>query len=103
MSLVFGSQTRTAPARRSPFEIRMDILKVTAEGCTRPTHIMYKSNTSWAVLKKHLESLTASGFLLETGENLRLEYSVTSKGLTVFREYANLVEATQAYRAEARA
>ncbi|HVB95432.1 MAG TPA: winged helix-turn-helix domain-containing protein [Nitrososphaerales archaeon] len=93
MSQVLSAQTRFSP-RRSAFEIRMDILKVVAEGSVKPTHIMYRSNTSWIVLHKNLESLLASGFMQQSGECSRTEYGITETGKRVLHDYVDLVEKT---------
>ena len=69
----------------------MDILRVAANGCTTPTTIMYKSNTSWIVLKKNLASLICSGFMVESNDGLRSAYAVTAKGSAVLRDYLNIV------------
>jgi predicted transcriptional regulator len=90
MSQALSSQTRLA-ARRSAFEVMMDVLKVAAEGATKPTHIMYRSNTSWVVLKKHLDSLSASGLIFKNGEGPRAEFTITEKGRAVLHDYMNLV------------
>jgi predicted transcriptional regulator len=87
-------QERPATGRRSAFEVRMDILKVASEGCAKPTHIMYRSNTSWIVLQKNLEALTSSGFIRESGVGSKSEYAITESGLAVLRDYANLVTRT---------
>ena len=89
------SDKRRPVARRSPFEIRMDVLSVVTSGCTKPTQIMYRSNTSWVVLQKNLEMLTASGFLKQRVENSRTEYVATEKGFDVVRDYNNLIYATR--------
>jgi predicted transcriptional regulator len=89
------SDKRRSPSRRSPFEIRMDVLSVVTSGCTKPTQIMYRSNTSWVVLQKNLETLTASGFLKQRVENSRTEYVATEKGFDVVRDYNNLIYATK--------
>ncbi|HEV2389270.1 MAG TPA: winged helix-turn-helix domain-containing protein [Nitrososphaerales archaeon] len=89
MAQVLGAQSRPA-ARRSAFEIRMDILRVSAEGSARPTHIMYRSNTSWVVLQKNLEALLASGFMQQSGDSTRTEYTITEKGRDVLRDYLRL-------------
>jgi len=89
-------EKRHSVPRRSPFETRMDVLTVVTTGCTRPTQIMYKSNTSWIVLQKILESLTASGLLRQRVERSRTEYVATDKGIDVAREYLDLVRATNA-------
>ena len=70
----------------------MDALKVIAAGPVRRTHIMYRSNTSWIILRANLDDLTASGFIRETGQEPRLEYSITDRGMHVLRDYIELVE-----------
>jgi predicted transcriptional regulator len=90
-----SSQTRFV-ARRSAFEIMMDILRVSGEGSVKPTHIMYRSNTSWIVLQKNLESLLASGFMRQNGEGPRVEYVITERGREVLRDYVSLVDRTAA-------
>ncbi len=57
---------------------------------------MYRSNTSWIVLQKILESLTASGLLRQRVERSRTEYVSTDQGFDVAREYLDLVRATKA-------
>jgi predicted transcriptional regulator len=88
-------QTKVA-SRRSPFEIMMDILRVTREGSVKPTHIMYQSNTSWIVLQKNLESLISLGFLQQNGVGPRTGYAITAKGMEVLRDYASLLDRTTA-------
>jgi predicted transcriptional regulator len=88
-----GSQTKPS-ARRSAFETMMDVLKVTSEGPVKPTHIMYRSNTSWVILQKNLESLISLGFVGQKGEGSRTEYTVTTKGTEVLRDYASLLGRT---------
>jgi predicted transcriptional regulator len=87
---VLTSQTRLA-ARRSAFEVMMDILKVSTEGASKPTHIMYRSNTSWVVLNKHLDFLCASGLIIKNGEGSGAEFGITEKGRSVLHDYTNLV------------
>ena len=78
-------------SRRSAFEIRMDILRAVGSGGSKPTHIMYSSNTSWAVLQRNLESLLTGGFVLKCGEPSRTEYEITAKGTKVLHEYDRVV------------
>jgi predicted transcriptional regulator len=80
----------------------MDVLKVAAAGSTKPTHIMYKSNTSWIVLQRNLESLVASGFMRQSGEGTRLEYAITERGLAVLHDYTRLVDRTSGSAVEVR-
>ena len=99
MSQVLSSQTRLV-ARRSAFEVRMSILKVAAAGSTKPTHIMYRSNTSWIVLKKNLDALLESGFMIQNGEGARVEYVITEKGIEVLQDYAKLIDRAGAHPIE---
>jgi predicted transcriptional regulator len=89
MALVFDS--KQVAARRSAFEVRMDILKATAGGWVKPTHLMYRSNTSWLILQRHLDALQSAGYVQKTGENPRTEYAITERGLAVVRDYVDLV------------
>ena len=86
------SLARQPSVRRSALEIRMDILRVTAEGCTKPTQIMYRSNTSWVIVKKTLESLVASGHMKEHSDHSRTTYTITDTGMAVVRDYRELVK-----------
>lgn len=74
----------------------MEVLIVVTTGCTRPTQIMYRSNTSWIVLQKILESLTTSGLLRQHVERSRTEYVATDRGFDVARDYLDLIHATKA-------
>ena len=72
----------------------MDVRRGATAGCTKPTQIMYRSNTSWTVLQKILESLIASGFMRQSVYHSRTAYAVTDRGLAVLRDYLNLVYLT---------
>ena len=87
---------RHTAVRRSAFEVRMDVLKVTAAGWTKPTQIMYRSNTSWIVLQGNLESLIASGFMKQSIDHSRTAYAITESGGAVLRDYLNLVDLARA-------
>lgn len=103
MAQVLSSQSAAASTRRSAFEIRMDILRVAAAGSAKPTHIMYRSNTSWMVMQKNLEALIASGFIEESNGSSRIEYAITQRGRDVLRDYVSLVDRTAAYPREVHA
>ncbi len=81
----------------------MDILRVAAEGSTKPTHLMYRSNTSWIVLQRNLESLVVAGFMRQNGESSRVEYAITEKGREVLQDYLSLLDRTGSEHAEIRA
>ena len=45
-------------------EVKIDILQAIADGSGRPTHIMYRSNLSWAVLRGVINVLELQGLVL---------------------------------------
>ncbi len=82
--------------RRSVLETRCDILKAIRDepgSVSIPTHIMYRSNTSWTVLREHLVNLEALG-LLKIGRQLAQEerrvYSLTDRGVACLSSYVDL-------------
>jgi len=77
-------------ARRSQFEIYLDILKAVAEGKKKPTHIMYRANLSWTRLKKYLDFLIAQGLLQETVNESATIFSLTQKGKDVIGYYKRI-------------
>jgi predicted transcriptional regulator len=90
-------------ARRSAFEVRMDILKAVADGPAKPTHVMYRSNTSWMILQRNFAALLAAGFIKEEGEDTRVEYVITERGAAVLHDYLDLVRKATAGPTEVRA
>jgi len=74
----------------------MDILNAVTAGVTKPTQIMYRSNTSWTVLQDCLESLTQCGFLRRAEEHSRTEYTATDRGFAVVHDYLRLLDVTRA-------
>jgi len=67
-------------ARRSQFEIYIDILKAVAEGKRKPTHIMYRANVTWKRLKKHVNFLVVHGLLVEEQDGGTKTLLLTSSG-----------------------
>ncbi|OYT49260.1 hypothetical protein B6U79_02200 [Candidatus Bathyarchaeota archaeon ex4484_231] len=78
-------------ARRSRFEIYIDILNAVREGRQKPTRIMYRANLTWTRLKKHLEFLIEQDFLVEKKINGSSRYFLTVRGKEVL-EYHRRVE-----------
>ena len=77
--------------RRSKMEMHLDILKILAQkGPLKLTHIMYKSNVNFSVLKEYLDFLIKQELIEEkTLRKERIAYAVTHRGLAVlgyFRE-----------------
>lgn len=71
-------------------EVKIDILQAIAEGAGRPTHIMYKSNLSWAVMRNFIKMLEEQGLVISTVVEGRKNYILTPKGNRVLETYANV-------------
>jgi predicted transcriptional regulator len=79
-----------AGPRRSKMEVKIDILQAIAEGAGRPTHIMYRSNLSWAVMRNFIRALEEQGLVSASDVEGRKNYVLTSKGIRVLETYANV-------------
>ncbi|HYB05081.1 MAG TPA: winged helix-turn-helix domain-containing protein [Nitrososphaerales archaeon] len=79
-------------------EVKIDILQAIAEGAGRPTHIMYRSNLSWAVMRNFIKVLEEQGLVSSNVVEGRKNYILTQKGTRVLETYSNVrkqLESTQ--------
>ena len=87
-------------ARRSRFEIYVDILNEIMGGVDKPTKIMYGANLSYKPLKEILHSMLDQGLITENAgsskdKRTKVTYELTTKGVNVVRYYSkakNLIE-----------
>jgi predicted transcriptional regulator len=79
-----------AGPRRSKMEVKIDILQAISEGAGRPTHIMYRSNLSWAVMRNFIKALEDQGLVSSSDVEGRKNYILTQKGTRVLDTYANV-------------
>ncbi len=71
-------------------EVKIDILQAIAEGAGRPTHIMYRSNLSWAVMRNFIKILEEQGLVSSNVVEGRKNYVLTQKGTRVLETYSNV-------------
>ncbi len=87
--------------RRSKLEMYIDVLKVLARhGPLKLTHIMYKANVNFAVLKQHLDFLVRQGLVEEQTvrkkrNKTRIVYAITERGRTVLKYFGEVNRALQ--------
>ena len=74
--------------RRSDIEISADILKVALHGAKK-SHIVYRANLNFEVVKKYLERLSESGLINFPSINNRI-FKTTPKGREYINRYENL-------------
>ena len=73
--------------RRNDLDICADILKVSKAGAKK-THIVYRANLNFKIVKKYLSRLMENDFL-NHGSNTGI-YVTTSKGSDFLEQYARL-------------
>ena len=83
-------------ARRSELEIKMDVLRVVADGIEKPTQVMYKANLSWIALQTNVKALLTTGFLREEELGSRKRYEVTPRGIELLQNYQKVVDTMNA-------
>jgi predicted transcriptional regulator len=71
-------------------EVKIDILQAISEGAGRPTHIMYRSNLSWAVMRNFIKGLEEQNLVISTVVEGRKNFILTPKGIRVLNTYANV-------------
>ena len=74
--------------KRTYLEIIEDILKVigSRNGKAKPTHILYKSNLSYQMMREYLDRLIEKGFVIQKSDNGKT-YFLTNKGYKFIQEY----------------
>ncbi len=71
-------------------EVKIDILQAIADGSGRPTHIMYRSNLSWAVMRGVMKVLEFQGLVISNEIEGRRSYILTDKGSRVLSTYRSV-------------
>ena len=72
--------------KRNSFDISADILRISQSGAKK-THLVYKANLNFKIVKKYLNSLIING-LLEYNGNW---YHITDKGSKFLEKYDALI------------
>jgi len=68
----------------------MAIMLSAATSAERKTHIMYKANLNYAVVKECLESLIAAGLIEEAQSGGAAVYKTTPKGMDFLSDFKAL-------------
>lgn len=86
--------------KRNRLEIVRDILMVVKQrqGGAKPTHILYKSNLSYAMMEEYLAELLQKGFIAqEQREKGHRAYVITTKGLKYLEQYRLIAEFSDSF------
>ena len=76
--------------RRSRMETCCEIMKVVAAGAQKPTHIMYRANLSWSVMRHYIRHLEDKGIIESTVVEGRRVYQLTNKGFALLNKYLSI-------------
>jgi len=80
---------RSRNANRGRIEIIGDILEVCLDGVTRRTHIMYRGNLSYLMLKEYTEELIRKSLIEEKNSG---SFITTEKGRAFLKHYERIRE-----------
>lgn len=89
-----------APAKkRNRLEVIRDILTVIKQknGTIKPTHILYKSNLSYAMMEEYLQELLDKEFITEGTKAGHKSYSITEKGNEYLDKYRLIAEFSESF------
>ncbi|MDG6994560.1 MAG: hypothetical protein JRN52_01445 [Nitrososphaerota archaeon] len=78
--------------RRSRLETCCEILSAIAAGASKPTHVMYKANLSWGVMRVYMEILIQRELVDEVREENRIAYRLTNRGYELMNQYMQIRE-----------
>jgi predicted transcriptional regulator len=92
--------------KRTRLEVIKDILEVikSRNGKIKPTHILYKSNLSYAMMESYLAELKEKGFIIELDATSprrkngnSKSYKITDKGLEYLNKYSLVSNFTESF------
>lgn len=88
--------------KRNRLEIIRDILEVirNKSGRIKPTHILYKSNLSHAMMEEYLKELHEKELIKEQKTSTSRTYFITEKGLKYLNQYALISDFTSSFGLE---
>jgi len=78
-------------AKRSRFELYLEVLRAINRGINKPTNIMYKCNLSWINCRSILKTLIEQELITVTknGNSNRRTYGITEKGRALLEYFSN--------------
>ncbi|MDH2900553.1 MAG: winged helix-turn-helix domain-containing protein [archaeon] len=82
-----GQKMSSEKDRRSKMEMYLDILRAIGSGAEKPTHVMYKANLSWVVMRGFLENLKAQGLVEEALVEGRSSLHLSNRGFELLNQF----------------
>ncbi len=82
-----GQRMSSEKDRRSKMEMYLDILRAIGSGAEKPTHVMYKANLSWVVMRGFLENLKSQGLVEESVVEGRSSLHLSNRGFELLNQF----------------
>ena len=82
-----GQKMSSEKDRRSKMEMYLDILRAIGSGAEKPTHVMYKANLSWVVMRGFLENLKSQALVEESVIDGRSTLHLTNRGFELLNQF----------------
>lgn len=89
---ISGKRLSSEKDRRSKMEMYLDILRAIGSGAEKPTHVMYKANLSWVVMRGFLENLKAQGLVEESLVDGRSALHLSNRGFELLNQFMQVRE-----------
>jgi len=83
----------SASRRRSKIEIYHELLRLIGSGVSKPTHLMYECNLSWASLRGSLDAMLDTGLVeISTSAEGKTTYALSEKGYSLLKKLVTIKE-----------
>ena len=87
-----GQKLTSEKDRRSKMEMYLDIIRAIGSGAEKPTHVMYKANLSWVVMRGFLENLKDRGLVEESVADGKSALRLSNKGFELLSQFQSIRE-----------
>jgi len=81
--------------RRSELELKIEILQAIAEGASKQSHVIQKSNISWSMAQNFIRRLEMQGLIEAKQTKGRKTFAITERGTRVLNSYSSMIKGMQ--------
>ncbi len=77
--------------RRSVLELKIEILRAIAEGATKQSQVIQRSNISWSMAQNFIKRLESQGLIESKRTGGRKTFDITERGKRVLNSYLSMI------------
>ncbi|MGI0091690.1 MAG: winged helix-turn-helix domain-containing protein [Nitrososphaerales archaeon] len=89
---MFESYFAAVRMRRSVLELKIEILQAIADGASKQSHIIQKSNISWSMARNFVRRLEVQGLIETRRLKGRKSFVITERGKRVLCSYLSMIK-----------